>query len=53
MSVAHPQPLQPINSRGCVACVFLSLRTCLFLRYVALFFQEFSSQKRFPFVAEL
>ena len=30
LSNAHSQPLQPINSRGCVTCVFLSLRTALF-----------------------
>ena len=43
VSIAHSQPLQPINSRGCVPSVFLSLRKCLFLRYVALYFQDFSS----------
>ena len=30
VSNAHSQPLQPINPRGCVTCVFLSLRTALF-----------------------
>ena len=30
LSNAHSQPLQPINSRGWVTCVFLSLRTALF-----------------------